>query len=106
MAYCAKSRERILNDMDLNMVKYLAELGKLEFTDEQLEKTAAEMTDIIELMDGVKDYDVTYDAYKDNHNVFLESLRIDEKHESMPTDRVLANAVNRDNAFVVPKVVE
>ena len=92
--------------MDMNMVKYLAELSKLEFTDEELEKTAAEMSDIIELMDGVKGYDVTYYAHKDNHNVFLESLRTDEKHDSMPTEKVLANAVNQDGAFVVPKVVE
>lgn len=92
--------------MDLDMVKYLAELGKLEFTDEELAKTAEEMTDIIELMDGVKGYDVEYDAHKDNHNVFLESLRTDEKHESMPTEKVLQNAVNQDSAFVVPKVVE
>ena len=92
--------------MDLEMVKYLAELGKLEFTDEELKKTANEMTDIIELMDGVKEYDVEYDAHKDNHNVFLDDLRKDEKHESMPTQKVLSNAVSQDNAFVVPKVVE
>ena len=92
--------------MDLEMVKYLAELGKLEFTDEQLEKTASEMTDINDLMDGVKEFDVEYDAHKDNHNVFLDGLRPDVKHESMPTEKVLQNAVNRDNAFVVPKVVE
>ena len=42
--------------MDLEMVKYLAELGKLEFTDEALAKTADEMTDIIELMDTIKDF--------------------------------------------------
>lgn len=92
--------------MDLEMVKYLAELGKLTFTDEELERVAGEMTDIIELMDGVKDYDVEYDAHKDNHNVFLDGLRQDEKHPSMPTEKVLSNAVNRDGAFVVPKVVE
>lgn len=92
--------------MDLEMVKYLAELGKLEFSQEALAKTAEEMTGIIELMDGVKAYDVEYDAHKDNHNVFLDGLRIDEKHESMPTEKVLANAVNQDGAFVVPKVVE
>lgn len=92
--------------MDLEMVKYLAELGKLTFTDEELEKVASEMTDIIELMDGVKGYDVVYDAHKDNHNVFLDGLRQDEKHPSMLTEKVLSNAVNRDGAFVVPKVVE
>ena len=91
--------------MDLEMVKYLAELGKLEFTDEALAKTADEMTDIIELMDTIKDFGLEYDALKDNHNVFLNDLRKDEKLPSMSTEKVLQNAVNSDNCFVVPKVV-
>ena len=88
------------------MVKYLAELGKLEFTDEALAKTADEMTDIIELMDTIKDFGLEYDALKGNHNVFLNDLRKDEKLPSMSTEKVLQNAVNSDNCFVVPKVVE
>ncbi len=88
------------------MVKYLAELGKLEFTDEALAKTADEMTDIIELMDTIKDFGLEYDALKDNHNVFLNDLRKDEKLPSMSTEKVLQNAVNSDSCFVVPKVVE
>ncbi len=92
--------------MDLEMVKYLAELGKLEFTDEALAKTADEMTDIIELMDTIKDFGLEYDALKDNHNVFLNDLRKDEKLPSMSTEKVLQNAVNSDSCFVVPKVVE
>lgn len=92
--------------MDLEMVKYLAELGKLEFTDEALAKTAGEMTDIIGLMDTIKDIDVEYDALKDNHNVFLNELRKDENSSSMPSEKVLQNAVNSGGCFVVPKVVE
>ncbi|MBR1749688.1 MAG: Asp-tRNA(Asn)/Glu-tRNA(Gln) amidotransferase subunit GatC [Ruminococcus sp.] len=92
--------------MDLNTVKYLADLSKLEYSDEKLEKTANEMTSIMELMDTIKDIDITYDAYKDNHNVFLEGLRPDEVIPSMPTDKIVANAVNSKNCFVVPKVVE
>ena len=56
--------------MDLNMVKYLAELSKLEYSD------------------------------------YLNDLRKDEVIESMPTSKVLSNAVNTNNCFVVPKVVE
>ncbi len=40
--------------MDLNMVKYLAELSKLEYSDKELAATAEQMTDIIDLMDTVK----------------------------------------------------
>ena len=90
----------------MDMVKYLAKLAKLSFTDEELEKAVADMTDIIDLMDTIKDIDVVYDAYKDNHNVYLADLRKDEAMPSLPTEKLLANAVNQENCFVVPKVVE
>ena len=71
--------------MDLNMVKYLAELSKLEYSDKELAATAEQMTDIIDLMDTVKEIDITYDDLKDNHDVYLNDLRKDEVIESMPT---------------------
>ncbi|MCD7741401.1 MAG: Asp-tRNA(Asn)/Glu-tRNA(Gln) amidotransferase subunit GatC [Ruminococcus sp.] len=92
--------------MDLEMVKYLAELGKLEFSDDALEKMAGDMTDIINLMDTIKEFDVEYDALKDNHNVGFNELRKDESKPSMATEKVLSNAVNSADSFVVPKVVE
>ena len=92
--------------MDLNMVKYLAELSKLEYSDKELAATAEQMTDIIDLMDTVKEIDITYEDLKDNYDVYLNDLRKDEVIESMPTSKVLSNAVNTSNCFVVPKVVE
>ena len=59
--------------MDMEMVKHLARLSKLNFTDVELEKAAVEMTDIIEIMDSINDIDITYDPIKDNHNVYLKS---------------------------------
>ena len=55
--------------MDLEMVAYLAELGKLHFSQDELQKMADEMTNIIEVMDTVKEIDVTYDALADNKNI-------------------------------------
>lgn len=92
--------------MDLEMVKYLAELGKLEFTDEELEKASADMTSIINLMDKIKEIDVTYDPLKDNKNVYLPDLREDKNATSLATEKLLQNAKNQQNCFVVPKVVE
>ena len=92
--------------MDLKMVDYLAGLSKLEFSEKELEKTADEMTDIIELMDSIKEIDISYDALKDNHEVYLNDFREDVTASSMPTPKVLSNAVNTNNCFVVPKVVE
>lgn len=92
--------------MDLEMVKYLSKLGKLNFTDAELEKMAREMTDIIEIMDTIKEIDITYDPIKDNHNVYLNDLRKDIPADSFPTEKILQNAVSSENSFVVPKVVE
>ena len=60
------------------MVSYLSKLGKLSFTDEELKKTAEEMTSIIEIMDTIKEIDVEYNALADNKNVYLNNLREDE----------------------------
>ncbi len=92
--------------MDIEMVRYLSKLGKLNFTDEELEKVAKEMTGIIEIMDAVKEIDITYEPLKDNHNVYLNGLREDRPIESFPTEKILKNAVSSENCFVVPKVVE
>ena len=88
------------------MVSYLSKLGKLSFTEQELEKVAGEMTSIIEIMDTVKEADIQYDAEADNKNVYLNDLREDISQESMPSEKVLQNAVSSDNCFVVPKVVE
>lgn len=92
--------------MDLEMVRYLSQLGKLSFTDDELKKAAEDMTSIIEIMDTIKEIDIVYDPLKDNHNVYLGGLRKDEAMDSFPTEKILRNAVNSENCFVVPKVVE
>jgi len=92
--------------MDLEMVSYLSKLGKLSFSEEELKKMADEMTSIIEIMDTVKEIDITYDALADNHNVYLNDLREDVSQPSMSAEKILQNATKSNNCFVVPKVVE
>ena len=92
--------------MDLEMVSYLSRLGKLSFTEEELKITAEEMTNIIEIMDTIKEIDIKYDALADNKNVYLNDLRKDASEPSMPTQKILQNALNSEDCFVVPKVVE
>ncbi|MEG0615432.1 MAG: Asp-tRNA(Asn)/Glu-tRNA(Gln) amidotransferase subunit GatC [Oscillospiraceae bacterium] len=92
--------------MDLEMVSYLSKLGKLSFTDEQLQKVANDMTNIINIMDTIKEIDVTYDPLADNKNVYLKDLRVDKDAPSMETEKILKNATRSGNYFVVPKVVE
>ena len=102
----AKNQEKRGTYMELDMVKYLAKLGKLSFTDEELEQAVKDMTSIIEIMDTIKEIDIAYDPLKDNHNVYLKDLRKDEAKPSLATEKLLQNAVQSENCFVVPKVVE
>ncbi len=88
------------------MVTYLSKLSKLSFTDDELKKVADDMTSIINIMDTIKEIDITYDAVADNKNVYLNDLREDISSESMQTEKILQNAVNSNNCFVVPKVIE
>ena len=67
---------------------------------------AKEMTSIIEIMDTVREIDITYDALADNHNVYLNDLREDISQPSMPAEKILSNARQSNSCFVVPKVVE
>lgn len=117
------------------MVQYLAKLSKLSFSDEELQSMANDMTSIIEVMDTVKEMDVKYDAMKnqnvyindlrpeikddypshptdveevkkDSRNNFLNELREDINKDSFSTEKILQNATNSNDCFVVPKVVE
>lgn len=92
--------------MDKEMISYLAELSKLKFTDDELKAMADDMTDIIKIMDTVKEINVEWDDEKDNTNVYIDGLRADTVMPSISTEKVLKNAKNSNDCFVVPKVVE
>ena len=92
--------------MDLQTILHIANLSKLNYSDEELQTVAAQMSDIIALMDTVKETDVVYDEEGDNNGVYIRALRKDAAAPSMDTAAILQNAVQADNCFVVPKVVE
>jgi aspartyl-tRNA(Asn)/glutamyl-tRNA(Gln) amidotransferase subunit C len=92
--------------MDIQTINYLSELSKLNFTPEEAEKMAKDMTNIIDVMDTVREIDITFDPLKDNKNIYLNNLREDVKYDSFSREAVTANAVSTNGYFTVPKVVE
>lgn len=91
--------------VDINLTKYLAELSKIEFTDEELEKMTKDMSDIINLMDKVQEIDASKKTYALDP-VSYDDLRKDTVKESFETEKVLENAkAVKEDSFVVPKVV-
>lgn len=87
------------------LTKHLAELGKLTFTDNELEKMTSQMDDIIALMDKVKDFDENEKPYTSG-SVSYQNLRPDKTEKSYDTEKILANSkLSENNCFTVPKVV-
>ena len=92
--------------MDINTVKKLAQLSYLNFTDEELETAAKDLTFFVDCLSAFKSADFQYDPLKDNIGAGLNDLREDIAAPDYPMDKLLQNAVHMENCFVVPKVLE
>ena len=92
--------------MELKTIQHLCTLSRLRYDDEALIKVMEEMTDIVALMDNIKEFDLAYDDTKDNNGISFSEVREDIPQESFPRKKLLANAKNSDDCYIVPKVVE
>lgn len=92
--------------MDINTLNHLCDLSKLNFSEDEKTVVMKEMSEIINLMDTVKGFDVTYDDTKDNNTIEFEQLREDVAENSFPTEKLLSNTISQDNCYVVPKLVD
>lgn len=90
---------------DANLTKHLAELSKIEFTNDELERMTSDMTDIIAIMDKICNFDASAKPYALDA-VDYNNLRPDSHEDSYPTEKIIENAKNvKNNCFIVPKVV-
>lgn len=92
--------------MDIKTIEHLCNLSKLNYTEEGKQKVMEEMSEIINLMDTVKEFDVVYDDTKDNNSITYSEVRKDEAMESFPTDKLLSNTTPSNDCYVVPKMVD
>ncbi len=99
------NQKRRLIMFDEKLTAHLAELSKLEFSDDELSKMTGDMTEIIALMDKVCDYDPTVKPYTLD-SIDYKELRRDNYSDSYPSEKILENAdITKNDSFVVPKVV-
>lgn len=90
---------------DIEMTKHLAELSKIAFTEDALNKMTDDMANIIGLMDMVCEFDTSKEPYA-LEAVSYDDLRMDEHECSYPTDEITKNShIVKNNSFIVPKVV-
>lgn len=88
------------------LIKHLAELGMLSFSDDEWEKMANDMQDMIELINEIKQADVT-GVKSVIKKVAFQDLRKDEEKPSFDKEDILRNAhKEEDGTFVVAKVVD
>ncbi len=92
--------------MDIKTLDHLCGLSKLNYTEEEQKKVLAEMSDIIGLMDTIKEFDVSYDDTKDKNEIAYSELREDVPAPSFPTERLQQNTQPRESCYVVPKMME
>ena len=88
-------------------VKETAELARLEFSDEQLEKFTGQLGVILEHIEDLNELD-TENIEPTSHVLELSTpLREDKVQQLITVEEALANAPEKnDDFFVVPKVIE
>lgn len=88
-------------------VKYVADLARLRFSEEETEKLAGEMSKILDFMETLGEVDTT-DVEPLEHVIELEyRFRDDTTEESLSHEKALKNAPDADtDYFRVPRVIE
>ncbi|MGN0657559.1 MAG: aspartyl/glutamyl-tRNA amidotransferase subunit C [Ruminiclostridium sp.] len=92
--------------MDIASFEHICNLSKLNYSGAEQEKVISEMSDIIDLMDTIKEYDITYDDTKDHNEIAYGDLREDLPAASFPAEKLQQNTAPKDNCYVVPKMME
>ena len=91
--------------MDKKDLEHLAELSKLEFSDEELETFSKEFESVIEFANIVQNSSINGDPVL--NTVKMQNLREDVCEESMLPELLLKNAPSsKNNSFVVPRIME
>lgn len=93
--------------LDTNLITYLAKLSKIDISEEENNRLAYEMSEIVNLMDTINEVDMVEEHNLNGTGINLEGLRADEVITSYEREVVLSNASHKkDGFFVVPKIME
>jgi aspartyl-tRNA(Asn)/glutamyl-tRNA(Gln) amidotransferase subunit C len=88
-------------------VEYVANLSRIELQEEELSKLSRQLETILGFIDTLSAVDVTNIVPTDHILSLNNAWRGDEPRESLPIDKTLSNAPQKDGRFfVVPKVIE
>ncbi len=91
--------------MELKDIKHLAELSKLEFTEEELKDFIPAFASAVEFADIIKNADIKGERVL--NIIDMADLREDEAKDSSPVEELLQNSpIIRRDSIVVPRIME
>jgi aspartyl-tRNA(Asn)/glutamyl-tRNA(Gln) amidotransferase subunit C len=92
--------------MTTNEVKAVADLARLQFTDEELERFAREFSDIVEYVGVINAVDMHGVEPMTHVHEVVNVMREDVVGDCLTTEEALRNAPKKNDAFFkVPKVL-
>jgi aspartyl-tRNA(Asn)/glutamyl-tRNA(Gln) amidotransferase subunit C len=102
-----KAQKNSQGSISKETVRYVAGLARLELEDKELEQLSGQLQEILGFIDKLKKLDLK-DISPTSHILPIKNvLREDQPQASLPVEKVLSNAPQRQgNFFIVPKVIE
>ena len=93
--------------IDQNQVIKVAKLSRLDLTEDEVQEFTGQLSAILDYVEKMNELDTT-DVEPLAHCLPVSNvLREDSAKESLGTEKVLANATQRDDEFVkVPKILD
>ncbi len=89
------------------IVKYVAHLARIELKPNELERVSGQLKDILGFIDKLKKIDIKNISPTSHILPIKNVLREDNLKPSLPNDKALEGAPQREgNFFGVPKVIE
>ena len=93
--------------IDRAQVRHVARLARLQLSEEEEERTAAQLGKVLEYVERLAAVDVSGVEPLSFAGEATAAMREDEPRPSLPRDKVLAAAPQQDGqAFVVPRIIE
>ena len=91
--------------MELKDIEHLAELSKLQFSNEELEQFSKDFESIISLADTIKNYEVSGSRVIEAKD--MSELREDVARPSTKVEVLLENSpIVKNDSIVVPRIME
>ena len=88
-------------------VKYVANLARIELSDEELDKFSLQLSDILRYIEQLNEVDISSIAPTTHVLPIKNVKRKDQLKPSFKTEEILKNTPQKENSFFrVPKVIE